>query len=224
MINEKAVSWIIDRTDTVKINGHFVYESGQHSSIYVNPAALYQHQEDTNTLCRVVAHELKDNDIEAVIASSTGSAIFSFCIAHHLSELICREVLSVWANRETEPYSFVAHSLGNESPKYYLTIDRYFRQIIVCKNVLIFESILMVDSMSAIEQVIKLVNDCKGNVAGLATFCNYGMQNAAIKPLSLINIDPQSWEEKECPLCGTVPINTKVGFGKQYLALKPKST
>ena len=84
----------------------------------------------------------------------------------------------------------------------------------------------MLTTGGSAKKVFEAVRALGGNVVGLAAICNRGgVTEDDIGPLpelySLTNVDLDSWDADECPLCASgLPVNTTLGKGKEFLANK----
>ena len=78
----------------------------------------------------------------------------------------------------------------------------------------------------SVKKVIESVKDAGGNVINVCVMVNKDPENITSETIgapfsSLSILETASWEEKDCPLCKqNVPIDTRVGHGKKYLAAK----
>ena len=69
------------------------------------------------------------------------------------------------------------------------------------------------------------VREIGGVIVGLSALCNRGgitPESLDVPKLhSLVTVDLESWEEKECPLCQQgIAVNTDVGKGREFLLKK----
>lgn len=183
-------------------NTHVVYTSGKHGSAYVNKDAIYPHTELTNRLCLEIAKQYERSEIEVVVAPAIGAVILSQWIAYHLTELNDREVLSVYAEKSGDDF----------------IIKRGYDKLIANRHCLIVEDV--VNTGGSILKVIKKVRELGGNIIGAAALCNRGEVTATEldnvpRLYSLININLDAWDAKDCPLCKQgIPLNTDVGKAK----------
>ncbi len=207
-MNEQDVLKILSRLNAVLTDSHIVYTSGKHGRAYINKDAIYPHTKETSQLCRAIAEQFLDSDVEVVIAPSIGGVILSQWVAYHLTEITGREVLGVYSEKEGD--SFV--------------IKRGYDKIVQGKKVLVVEDVLTTGG--SVKKVIEATRALEGNVVGLGVLCNRGgitPQYVSNPPklFSLVNVKFDSWDEAECPLCSKgVPINTDVGKGRDFLAKK----
>ena len=80
--------------------GHFVFTSGLHASTYINKDAIYPHVKQVSALCLEMAKRFEKENIDAVVGPAVGAVILSTWTAHHLSELLGREIWGVYADKD----------------------------------------------------------------------------------------------------------------------------
>lgn len=66
------------------LEGHFLYTSGRHGERFLQAARVLQYPDQTEKLCRALAHCFKDDGVELVIGPATGGIILSYETARHL--------------------------------------------------------------------------------------------------------------------------------------------
>lgn len=214
-MDEREVLQILGRVGAVITNSHIVYTSGKHGTAYVNKDAVYPHTRETSLLCGLIAVQF-DNSVQVVAAPAVGGVILSQWTAHHLSQISCgnHEVLGVYAEKIAE--------VSGAGHKEYFVFKRGYNKLIEGKKVLVVEDVLTTGGSA--KGVIEAVRACGGEVVGLGVLCNRGgitPKDVADPPklVSLINVKMDAWEEANCPLCAkSVPINTDVGKGREFLA------
>jgi orotate phosphoribosyltransferase len=83
------------------------------------------------------------------------------------------------------------------------------------------------DLMTTGGSVLKVVDIARAfgaEIAGVAVICNRGGVTAdrignPPKFVSLVNVQLDSWEAGECPLCEhKIPVNVDIGHGKDFIA------
>lgn len=209
-MNEQEVLDLLRKLGAVIVNSHIVYTSGKHGTAYVNKDAVYPHTAETSRLCRAIAEQFADDNVEVVIAPAIGGVVLSQWTAHHLTEMNGREVLGVYAEKSENGDAFV--------------IKRGYDKLIVGKKVLVVEDVLTTGGSA--KKVVEATRAIGGNVIGLGVICNRGgitSQDVADVPklTALVNIKLDAYDEATCPLCEqNVPINTDVGKGREFLARK----
>lgn len=204
---------VLGNVGAVIVDSQIVYTSGKHGTAYVNKDAVYPHTKETSDLCRAIAQQSANDDVEVVIAPAIGGVILSQWTAHHLSEITGREVFGVYAEKAESGGAFI--------------IKRGYNKIVAGKNVLVVEDVLTTGASA--KKVVEATRALGGNVIGLGALCNRGgitSDDVANPPklFALVNVKFDAWDEAECPLCAqNVPINKDVGKGREYLARKKAS-
>jgi len=207
-MNEQEVLQVLGNVGAVIADSHIVYTSGKHGTAYVNKDAVYPHTKETSDLCRAIAKQFADDCVEVVIAPAIGGVILSQWTARHLSEITGREVLGVYAEKAESGDSFI--------------IKRGYDKILAGQNVLVVEDVLTTGGSA--KKVVEATRTLGGNIVGLGVLCNRGgitPEDVANPPklFALVDVKLDAWDEVDCPLCTqSVPINTDVGKGKEYLA------
>lgn len=185
-------------------NTHVVYTSGKHGSAYINKDSLYPHTALISRLCREIAQKFSHEDIDVVLAPVVGGVILSQWVAHHLSEIMGREVIAVYAEKK-EGGGFV--------------LKRGYDQLVKDRRVLLVEDVL--NTGGSIAQVVEAVSPLlgRGKFVGLGALANRGGVTSAqvhgVSPIfSLWELNLEAWDASKCPLCQQgIPINTRVGKG-----------
>jgi orotate phosphoribosyltransferase len=211
-VRQEEALGILQETGAIITDSHIVYTSGKHGSMYINKDAVYPHPAKTSRLCLGIAEAFIGDGIKAVAAPAVGGTILSQWIAYHLSELLGREVLAVYAEREGPPARGFVFKRGYET-------------LIPGKRILVVEDVLNTGGSAG--AVVAAVRALGGHVIGLGALCNRG----GIQPhdvgdvprlSALVDIRLDAWDPASCPLCGHVPINTQIGKGREYLTRHPE--
>ena len=209
-MNEQEVLKMLEGVGAVITDSHIVYTSGKHGSAYVNKDAVYPHTRETSRLCREIAYQFANDDVQVVIAPAIGGVILMTWTARHLSDMTLNgcEVLGVYAEKEGDGF----------------VIKRGYDKLVTGKNVLVVEDILTTGG--SVKKVIEAVRALGGNVVGLAVLCNRGGITAqdvggVPKLFALTNVKLDAWDEADCPLCRQgIAVNIDVGKGRDFLARK----
>ena len=211
-MTETEVLNVLSEVGAVIVDSHIVYTSGRHGTAYINKDAVYPYTKETSQLCRAFAQKFEVDDVEVVIAPAVGGVILSQWTAHHLSLIYHRQVFGVYAEKSENGDTFV--------------IKRGYDKLITGKNALVVEDVLTTGGSA--KKVVEATRAIGGNVIGLGALCNRGgitPKDVADIPklIALANVKLDSWDEETCPLCEqNIPINTDVGKGREFLALKSK--
>ncbi len=175
-------------------DGHFVYTSGRHGSVYINKDAVYPHTYKIAELGAFIAQHLCQFDVDVVAGPALGGIIMSQWTAHHLG------VPGVFAERREGELVFA----------------RGYDKFLKGKRVAVVEDILTT-GLSA-RQTVEAVEAAGGTVVAVCALFNRGGIKAselgAPELSSLIEMQFDDYAADECPLCAKgIPINTDVGKG-----------
>ena len=188
---------------------HFVYNSGRHSSVYINKDALYLHTGIISQLCQSMVQPYDADRIDVVVGPVLGGIVLSQWTTYYLnSRRTTGETLAVYAEKEQG---------SDQAFAFYRGYDKH----IPGKSILVVEDILTTGG--SVRRVIELVRKHGGNVIGVSALCNRGgvqPQDVGNVPIqTLITLDLETYSEEDCPFCRRgVPINTDVGKGRLFLA------
>lgn len=187
--------------------GHFIGTSGKHLSVYINKNKILIHVGTTSRLCEVIAKKTKEWNPDVAVAPATGGIALSQWLAHHLTVLLGREVLSAY----TESID------GIQS-----ITKRGYDAVVKGKNVVVIEDI--VNTGKSIREVVAAVQAADGNVVGAVALINRNENDAMIEAMlgvpfqSLSQMPLAAYDEGEVPeWLKQIPINTELGHGAKYL-------
>ncbi|GAC1370191.1 MAG: phosphoribosyltransferase family protein [Ktedonobacteraceae bacterium] len=209
-MNDPEIMQMFADVGAIVSDSHFVYSSGRHSSVYVNKDALYLHTQTISRLCQRMAEPYNADQIDVVVGPVIGGVVLSQWVAHYLNQRrTTGETLAVFAEK------------GSDGLDKHFAFHRGYDQNIPDKNILVVEDVLTTGGSA--HQVIDLVRQHGGSVAGLSVLCNRGNVQAKdvgdVPIHALIALSLQTYREEECPFCQqNVPINTDLGKGRAFLA------
>jgi len=229
-MNEQEVLQMLAEVGGVIKDSHIVYTSGKHGTAYVNKDAVYPHTRETAKLCRAIAEHFADANVEVVIAPAVGGVILSQWVAYHLSEIMDRDVLGTYAERDEESVikipnnnKFKLEVSGETRCDNYIegrvlasgdevvirhpgfVIKRGYDKLVAGKRVLVVEDV--VTTGGSAKKVIEATRSVGGDVVGLAVLCNRGgitPKDVADPPIlhALVNVKFDAWDEDECRRSG----------------------
>ncbi len=205
----KEIIDILEKTEAVTRNSHFVGTSGRHMSIYVSKDKLLLHPEATFRITQLLAEKYKDSDIDVVAAPELGGVILGHMVAYHLSILKGKQILSVYAEK---------------TPEGPMVFKRGYNEVIKDKKVLIVDD--TVATGLSIHKMIDVVKNFGGNIVSMGVIANRvpGEINSGTLGIDitwLCEIPAETYDVKDCPLCKQgILINTKFGPGKKFLENK----
>ena len=208
-MNDPGIMQMFVDAGAIITESHFVYNSGRHSSVYINKDALYLHTGIISQLCQSMAQPYVADEIDVVIGPVLGGIVLSQWTTQALNgKRTAGETLAVYAEKEQG---------SDQAFAFYRSYDKY----IPGKNILVVEDILTTGG--SVRRVIELVRRHGGRVVGVSALCNRGNvqpKDVGDVPINtLITLNLETYAEENCPFCEQhVPINTDVGKGRIFLA------
>lgn len=199
---EEEALRIVEVVKAIITDSHVVYTSGKHGSVYVNKDAIYPHTREISRLCKMIAEQFVNDDVDVVVAPAIGGVVISHCVAWHLSEMTERDVLSIYAERSERSmvlaksyrqfkitevenkgkYGYIEKGFsgledlheGEELVKKGSTfvIKRGYDKLTTGKNILVVEDV--VTTGGSVKKVIEATRVNGGKVVGLGVLCNRG--------------------------------------------------
>jgi orotate phosphoribosyltransferase len=207
---------ILKKVQAVLPNGHFVYTSGKHGSVYINKDALYPHTESASEVGKLFAQKFKDSNVDVVVAPAVGGTILSQWTAFHLSQMKGKEVLSVYTEKDK---GTTANAIESEQ-----VFRRGYDAIVKGKNVLVLED--LTTTGISVKKTVDVIKAIGGKVIAVCVMVNRDPEHVTSEavgaPFSALGVlKAEAFDEKKCPLCKKgIPINTNVGHGRKYLESK----
>lgn len=188
MVNESVEEIFIKAGAVLK--GHFLLTSGLHSPVYWEKFKILQYPEYTGQLCKMIADNFRDQNVQVVAGPTTGGIILAFEVARYLG------VRSIYAEKESN--------------------ERVFRRSLTVnpgERVLVVDDILTTGG--SVDQVVTAVRKLGGNVVGVGILVdrsgnklNFGVPFFACLHSQTITYKPDS-----CPLCAANITLVKPGGG-----------
>jgi orotate phosphoribosyltransferase len=197
---------ILGQTGAILTGSHFVLTSGKHSPTYINKDALYPHTQQTSRVCRLMAEQVSQLDIDTVVGPALGGIILAQWTAHHLTQIKGRDVAAVYTEKGPD---------GGQ------IITRGYDRFVVGKKVAVVEDLMTTGG--SVQKAVETIRRAGGDVVAVVAMVNrnpgeitagfFGTPFFALEALKV-----ETYEEAICPLCKAgVPVNTSVGHGKKYL-------
>ena len=213
---EETFKILAERNSVLK-DGHFVYQAGQHGSAYVAKDKVSPGPLAIDEIGRMLADLVKDYDIDTVVVPAAGAIVLGHVVAKYLCYFKGKEIDSVFLEKNPE----------SKGPDDKFMVTRGYEEYIVGKKIAVLEDIT--NSGDTIVKIVGCVEKTGGKVITVGVICNRGGIKAEDlgKDITLVNLSILNLEKYEpdvCPLCAAnIPINTKFGHGKEFLAEKEKS-
>ncbi|MDI9476552.1 MAG: orotate phosphoribosyltransferase [Natronincolaceae bacterium] len=177
MRNRERVIEILEKTGALK-RGHFLLTSGRHSDRYIQCAQVLQYPQYTEEICKGLAEQFKDDNVEIVIGPATGGIIVAYEMARQLG------ALAMFAEKEKE--------------------KRILRRgFCIPKGAVVLVAEDVITTGGSVREVIQLVREAGGILAGVAVLVDRsnGKIEFGTKLGSALSLEVASYEEMECPIC-----------------------
>ena len=160
------------------LTGHFLLTSGRHSDRYFQCAKVLQYPQYTGALCKMIANNFKDSEIDTVIAPAIGGLVVGQEVARQMNKRF------IFAEREDKK----------------LTLRRGFNleeneKVLVCEDV--------VTTGGSVFETIDIVKNNNAKVAGVGFIVDRskGKVNFGFPQFSTLQMEVVSYLPDECPLC-----------------------
>ncbi len=178
MTNQEIVEML--KEAEVLLEGHFLLTSGRHSDKYMQCAKIFQYAKYSEPLCKELAEQYKNDNIELVIGPAIGAIQMAYEVGKQLG------VKNIFAEREN----------GEMTLRRGFTIEKGQR-------VLVVEDV--VTTGGSVREVIDLVKANGGIVAGVGSIVDRtgGKIDFGVPYKSAFSMDITSYEADECPICKT---------------------
>jgi orotate phosphoribosyltransferase len=161
------------------LKGHFLLTSGLHSPIYWEKFRVLQYPNYTEQLCRMIADQFRDQNVQLVAGPTTGGVILAYEVGKQLG------VRGIFAEKEANG-------------------ERAFRRGF---DVSPGERILLVDDIlttgSSVQQVIQAINNVNGKLIGVGVLVDRSEKelNFGVPLFSCLRSATITYKPEECPMC-----------------------
>jgi orotate phosphoribosyltransferase len=197
---------ILRESHAILEDDHFVYDSGEHGSGWIDKDAIYPHTTRTAALCRLLAAAVRPLNAEVVCGPATGGLIIAQWTAHSLG------ALAVFGEHDRPAGGALVGSF---------LLRRGYDRLVAGRRVVVVDDV--VSTGLSVRQMAAAVRSAGGEVVGVAALVTRGNADAdaiGVEPfITLLEYDIPSWPAAGCPLCRQgVPVNTRYAHGKEFLA------
>src|SRR5260370_13590062 len=134
-MNDPEIMQMFTTVGAIVANGHFVYTSGRHSSIYINKDALYAHTKIIACVCQLMGRPYHADQIDVVVGPVLGGIVLSQWVAHYLN-----------INRTTGETLAVFAEKGDDGTDKKFFFGRGYDKFIPSRNILVVEDLLTTGS------------------------------------------------------------------------------
>jgi orotate phosphoribosyltransferase len=160
------------------LEGHFLLSSGLHSPQYVEKFRALEYPKYTEALCKEIAENFKQDNVELVVGPMTGGILLAHEVAKELN----------------------TRSMFTERVDNIMTFRRGFKfepgtRILVVEDV--------ITTGGSVHEVIKVIKELGGIVVGVGYLVDRssGRADFGVKQIPLMKLNIQTYSPEECPLC-----------------------
>ena len=175
MMNQEQILDVFKEVEAL-MEGHFLLSSGKHSNRYVQCAKLLQYPDKAAKVLAVAVDKIKDLGIDLVVGPAMGGVVVSYEIGRQLG------VPAIFTEREDGE----------------MTLRRGF-EIKPGQKVIISEDVVTTGKSSL--ETIKVIEERGGIVVGIASLVDRKSSNIDYPIFSCIELNIESFDKAECPLC-----------------------
>ena len=160
------------------LEGHFLLTSGRHSGWFIQCAQVLQYPDKADVLCRRLAEQFRDMDVETVIGPAVGGIIVAYEVARHLN----------------------ARAIYADKKEGKLTLGRGFG-FRPGERTLVVEDVTTTGG--SVKKVIDIVEEYGGKPVGVGVLVDRtaGKIEYPVPSGSVVHLEVESYPGEECPLC-----------------------
>ena len=191
-MTEQEVKNLLLKTNAI-MEGHFLLTSGLHSPTYVEKFNVLQHPEYTEALCREIAAQFADKNIQTVVGPMTGGIL----LAHEVGKALGTR--AIFTERVDGRMAF-RRGFSLQKGERVLVVED-----IVTTGGSVKEVIDVVKSEGAVPVGVGLLVDRSGGKADIGD----------VPHKALLNLEVKTYKPEDCPLCkNNVPMTKRGRTGK----------
>lgn len=183
-----------------KREGHFVFESGHHGSLWLDLERLFLHPERVQPFAEALADRLRRHRVEAVCGPLVEGAFVALLVASSL------RVPFSYSERVVDPGASGLFPVSYPIPAP-LRPELRGRRVAIVNDV--------INAGSAVRGTLAALEECGAKPAAIGTLAVYGhaarelAQTRGTALETLASFPGQIWEPDACPLCAEgVPLGT----------------
>ncbi len=160
------------------MEGHFRYTSGLHGSVYMQCAQIQKYPEYNELLCRELAENFRDKDVQLVVGPAVGGILTAYEVARQL------KVPAIFSERENGV----------------MKLRRGFA-IEPGTRVLVVEDVITTGG--SVQEVVNIVRESGGVPVGIGVMVDRsgGKAGFDVPLVPLLKLDLANYPPEECPLC-----------------------
>ena len=199
---------LIDNSGAIIENGHFVYSSGRHGSVYIDHYSFYRRRALFFKLCRLFVDSLDSKigrQIDMVVGPDNGGIVLAVFVAECLEKRFKKRVASFWAKKEYR-----------KNGEKYFNFPEAFKEKVFQKRILVVDDVITTGGTLNVLIELSGIFGCK--IIGCGCLWNRGEVVSAdlygVPLFSLFEKKLEDWSPSDCPLCKNgMPKNTQYGHG-----------
>ena len=160
------------------LQGHFLLTSGRHSGWFIQCAQALQYPDKAEVLCRRLAEQFLDFQVDTVIGPAVGGIVVSYEVARHLN------ARAIYADKKAGE----------------LTLGRGFK-FRPGERTLVVEDVTTTGG--SVKKVIDIVRKSGGLPVGVGVLVDRtaGKIEYPVPSRSVVQLEVESHSKEECPLC-----------------------
>ena len=191
MLTRERILEMFKKAD-VLLEGHFQLTSGKHSNRYLQCARVFQYPEFSQELCEALGAQFKGKDVDLCIGPALGGVVMAYETARAMG------TRGLFTERDKD---------GT------MTLRRGF-EIKPGERILVVEDV--VTTGGSVHEVIELIKELGGEVIGVGSIVDRsaGTADFGVPYVSLIEVDVETFDPAECPLCKKGTLAIKPGSRK----------
>lgn len=176
-LSHEEIRELLFQTQALK-KGHFRLTSGLHSEQYVQCALLLREPKIAEKVCKALADKFRDENPEVVVGPAIGGIIAAYEVARSLG------VPGIFAERENGKMT-LRRGFGVEKDQ----------------RVLVIEDVITTGGSS--QEVVELLQGLGAKVLGVGSIIDRsgGKTKLTVPFKSLIQLDIETYQPENCPLC-----------------------
>ncbi len=184
MLSDETILQIFRDTKAL-LEGHFELSSGLHSQRYIQCARVLQYPEYASILCQQLSKKFRHLGVTTVIGPALGAVVVAQEMGRALS------VRSIFSERKDGK----------------MTLRRGF-ELAMGEKILAVEDVITTGG--SLKEVLELVKEVGGDVVSVGALVDrsQGKVDFGVPMETLIQLDVETYDPKDCPLCKSgVPID-----------------
>ncbi len=176
-MKKEEILEIFHKTNAL-LEGHFLLTSGRHSNQYFQCAKVLQYPEHTTNICKIIADNFKNLEIDTVISPAIGGIVVGQEVARQLNKKF------IFAERAEKDLILRRGFEIKEGEK-----------VLVCEDV--------VTTGGSVFEVIDIIKSNGGIVAGVGMIVDRsnGKVDFGVPQISTLQMEVVSYLPEECPMC-----------------------